>query len=524
LIYDTNRKKDSNLVALNTFGGPKTLHQIDPFHPYGPGGLKRKVAPIRTAAPQKDSYQEISRPDDPAELEADRVAAEVTNGGEAELSSRKKEQPVTQTKRAGGGDVTADTLHDIHNLSGGSPLGKAERDFFEPRFNVDFSDVRIHTDKRAAGMAEGINAKAFTAGNNIVFTAGEYQPGTGAGKSLLAHELAHVVQQTGQVQRQENTLEQEHIIRVLTDRLIEDGIDNWHEGAKQGIDNFWKGITDQQIKDLSQTSPLAVLLNIFGNLIWAATAFAPEAWPMIAVFGISTAGIGISSLPGIASMLDNNKKAKSIEIKSIICKYMITFTNDFYQDLVKQTRDGIENYARNNSDVKIDQVVTSPKFKFFKDELYREPGIVDINKVSGFMYSKLMKLWNQAKYFSGVSVADLRETPSWASVLQNDRVSKEAEEKIAGYIPAVLSYQSQHPGEGVLFVITLNQRDSYYDTVGGPSLLIQKNISYVNWYGGSKTREEAIKKYRNTVWIGPGAPEGYYTGTYFHWIPPIGKL
>lgn len=79
----------------------------------------------------------------------------------------------------------------------GKPLSAQERSFFEPRFNRDFSDVRVHTDSEAAHSAQGINALAYTSGNNIVFNSGQYQPGSDYGKRLLAHELTHVVQQEG---------------------------------------------------------------------------------------------------------------------------------------------------------------------------------------------------------------------------------------------------------------------------------------------------------------------------------------
>lgn len=78
---------------------------------------------------------------------------------------------------------------------GGAALPQSERKFFEPRFNRDFSDVRIHTDSRAAQSAQQIDALAYTIDNNIVFNTGQYQPHTDAGRRLIAHELTHVVQQ-----------------------------------------------------------------------------------------------------------------------------------------------------------------------------------------------------------------------------------------------------------------------------------------------------------------------------------------
>lgn len=88
---------------------------------------------------------------------------------------------------------------------GGSPLPAEVCGFMEPRFGVDFSGVRVHTDGAAAGMSQQIQAKAFTLGQDIYMGAGQYAPDTDAGKQLLAHELTHTIQQAGNtVQRKLN--------------------------------------------------------------------------------------------------------------------------------------------------------------------------------------------------------------------------------------------------------------------------------------------------------------------------------
>ena len=79
----------------------------------------------------------------------------------------------------------------------GQPLDAAMRDFFEPRLGHDFSEVRLHTDAAAASSAQAIDALAYTLGSQIVIDASRYQPGTIEGDQLIAHELAHVVQQSG---------------------------------------------------------------------------------------------------------------------------------------------------------------------------------------------------------------------------------------------------------------------------------------------------------------------------------------
>jgi hypothetical protein len=87
--------------------------------------------------------------------------------------------------------------------AGSRPLAQPLRDFFEPRFGYDFSDVRLHTDTRAAGMAESIQARAFAVGNEVFFGRGEFASETSRGRELMAHELTHVVQQErGTIRRQ----------------------------------------------------------------------------------------------------------------------------------------------------------------------------------------------------------------------------------------------------------------------------------------------------------------------------------
>jgi hypothetical protein len=80
--------------------------------------------------------------------------------------------------------------------SAGQTLDPRTRAYFEPRFGQDFSNVRVHTDGDAALTAFGLGAAAYTVETHIVFASGRYQPQTSAGRRLLAHELAHVLQST----------------------------------------------------------------------------------------------------------------------------------------------------------------------------------------------------------------------------------------------------------------------------------------------------------------------------------------
>jgi hypothetical protein len=87
-----------------------------------------------------------------------------------------------------------------NSKGGGSPLPDEVRSFMEARFGADLSQVRVHTGSEAVEMNKELNAQAFTHGKDIYFGSGRYNPGSSEGKHLLAHELTHVLQQTGAVQ------------------------------------------------------------------------------------------------------------------------------------------------------------------------------------------------------------------------------------------------------------------------------------------------------------------------------------
>src|SRR5437588_6435978 len=79
--------------------------------------------------------------------------------------------------------------------TGGQPLDSRTQDFMGSRFNQDFGGVRVHDDGQADRASKALNADAFTAGRDIYFSQGAYNPSSASGQKLLAHELAHVVQQ-----------------------------------------------------------------------------------------------------------------------------------------------------------------------------------------------------------------------------------------------------------------------------------------------------------------------------------------
>src|SRR5579884_942389 len=148
----------------------------------------------------------VSSPGDLYEQEADRIADQVMRTPAPQLQracacgatcAQCQTKPL-QTKRVGPNGASRATappiVHDALRAPG-QPLDPATRAFMEPRFGQDFSHVRVHTDDAAVASSQSIQALAYTAGRDIVFGRGQYSPHTERGKRLLAHELAHVVQQ-----------------------------------------------------------------------------------------------------------------------------------------------------------------------------------------------------------------------------------------------------------------------------------------------------------------------------------------
>ncbi len=150
----------------------------------------------------------IGAVDDPLEREADAVADSVMRMPDTAVLRRKCaacEEDNAAVQRvassagvsspgAASGLTAPDIVQDVVR-SAGAPLDAATGRFMSDRIGHDFGAVRIHTDSRADTSARAVDAHAFTVGDSIVFAAGQYRPGSDTGRRLIAHELAHVVQQ-----------------------------------------------------------------------------------------------------------------------------------------------------------------------------------------------------------------------------------------------------------------------------------------------------------------------------------------
>jgi pyrrolidone-carboxylate peptidase len=217
------RKKREGMLqraAINaapTNGVPSIVHDVlsSPGQPLDTGtrafmeprfGFDFSRVRVHTAMPETTCTKlSVNRPGDQFEQEADRVAAAVMRPQQ----SQDRESPADSVRTPGG---------------------------------YDFSQVRVHTDRAANESARAMNALAYTVGNDIVFGAGQYVPGTATGRSLLAHELAHTIQQGhsrglvhGMIMRQWDSAAE--CANAPTDKWIQRVVVN-QEGV-QHVDIYW---------------------------------------------------------------------------------------------------------------------------------------------------------------------------------------------------------------------------------------------------------------------------------------------
>jgi hypothetical protein len=215
----------------------------------------------------------VGHANDPLEHEADHVADQVMRMPAPEHSiaaapsrlSRKcaaceEEAQTPQSQLAGSPEAAGEAPGIVNEMLSSSEqsLDAGIRTFMEPRFGFDFSSIRIHTDPLAGDLADGLNAHAFTIGNHIAFARGRYQPQSPEGGHLLAHELAHVVQQGGgsrdigpaapQIQRLVRTAS-------VTCPAAATGIANPHTGS---ADRSASGLLDHAITRIANAQALRV--------------------------------------------------------------------------------------------------------------------------------------------------------------------------------------------------------------------------------------------------------------------------
>jgi hypothetical protein len=180
--------------------------------------LVRKAEMMQNAYGEEESKKvqarlEINQPGDKHEQEADEVARKVVSGegvngvnsnssGVQKKHDEEEKGTLMARGESGGLNGTAELQGRLDaSKGGGQSLDDKTKGDMESKMGADLSDVKIHTGTNAHEMAEGINAKAFTHGQDIYFKDGNYDASSKEGKELLAHELTHTQQQKDGVER-----------------------------------------------------------------------------------------------------------------------------------------------------------------------------------------------------------------------------------------------------------------------------------------------------------------------------------
>lgn len=246
------------IIAAIASGGASLPETVPELIPALVPALAAEALPTTSQtspAAQAQAKLTANQPGDPYEQEADRVAEQVMRmpdpaatpsavgqiassmpslqrqcacgGSESECEACKedREEGLLQRKTQDTSAAASEVPPIVHEVlrSPGQPLDPETRAFFEPRFDRDFSQVRVHADAPSAESAAMLKARAYTLGNNIVFGAGERAPG--ADRRLLAHELTHVIQQ----QRGQS------VAMVQREELADDPYPSTEDGEQPGL-------------------------------------------------------------------------------------------------------------------------------------------------------------------------------------------------------------------------------------------------------------------------------------------------
>lgn len=183
------------------------------------GGPEEKAANGQQSAAGKEDEKKISKKEEDKEAAVQKKAQEEEKPvqkmskddkkDEDKTKINKQEDEAVQKKEAGAATQAAPhkvSLEErIKQSKGkGQSLPDDVKKFLETQMGADFSEVVIHTDGEAAAMNKELKARAFTNGFDVYFNEGQYMPDTAEGRKLLAHELTHVIQQTGVSKKKKN--------------------------------------------------------------------------------------------------------------------------------------------------------------------------------------------------------------------------------------------------------------------------------------------------------------------------------
>lgn len=162
---------------------------------------KEEDKPVQKA--EKEEDKPVQKMSDEKEKDKPVQKAEAEENKEVQPKHEEEEKnehpPIMRKEKEGArANKGTDIADRIKKTKGkGQPMAEKTAREMEQSFGADFSNVNIHTDEQAASLNKDLNSIAFTNGSDIYFAEGQYNPDSSSGKTLLAHELTHVIQQTG---------------------------------------------------------------------------------------------------------------------------------------------------------------------------------------------------------------------------------------------------------------------------------------------------------------------------------------
>jgi hypothetical protein len=218
----TSRTTEADHVRARAPGpDPSSLHMDSTARGHDLARLNIRASAVAASAPRQattptaaptarllpiriQTQLRVSSPGDAAEQEAQEVGRRIAGMPEPTSPApiRRAQAGAVQRRAIAPTMAGPDVVAGLHgSRSSGAPLPRSVRSFMEPRFGADFGAVRVHTDAQAASLSNQLSAHAFTIGHDVYFNKGQFQPETTEGRELIAHELAHTIQQGGVIQR-----------------------------------------------------------------------------------------------------------------------------------------------------------------------------------------------------------------------------------------------------------------------------------------------------------------------------------
>jgi hypothetical protein len=198
---------------------------------------------------QEEPVEELQRQPSISELQRLPLSQEVQPEAMPEEDDLQAKSILQRREAIAGGEAIKDLDTAINSArGGGQPLDAGLQRSMGQVMGADFSGVRVHTDAQSDQLNQSIQAKAFTTGQDVFFRQGAYEPGSRGGQELIAHELTHVVQQTGGVQLQPQEGENQVKDRTDTGLIQKKDPESDQQGENVARERNYLRISDSQQK------------------------------------------------------------------------------------------------------------------------------------------------------------------------------------------------------------------------------------------------------------------------------------